>query len=257
MQAPPVFVINLPGSDDRLAEISGNLATEGLEFERVEAVDARAIVPEDHPEFDGRAMRRTMGRRMMGAELGCCLSHRKALLRFLDGDADTALILEDDARLTPGTGAVLPKLLDALTGRDWSLVNLGHPSVKMSHRVATLHRDGAAHDLLAAHYAPMGGFALLWSRLGAEDYLHRHPKITAPWDNMLQGWLCRAGGGFALSPPLVGVTDALSEIDAVAAYAATAPRARHGRHWSYPLAKQRRLWRNRAWAAINRARWQG
>ena len=243
---PPfdAFVINLDGSDDRLSEIAQNLAACGIGFTRVAAVDGRLRPPEADPDYDARAARAEMGRVLMGGEIGCFKSHRRALEAFLASGAAYGLVLEDDAELLPDTAEVLGAALDWLAAHPgWRLINIGHPELRFA---TPLARFGA-HQLVAAHYAPMGAFAILWSRAAAEEFLALSARIGAPVDNALQNWLCRAGGGLAFAPPLARVTDAASVIDDTPRDAKPA-RGNYRRGWNYGLAKQRRLWRNKLWA---------
>ena len=86
----PVYVINLDRRPDRLETIAADLGRLGLPFERVPAVDARQLPPED------RADRNPLFR---AGSKACMLSHGEALRRFLATDRDAAMILEDDAEL--------------------------------------------------------------------------------------------------------------------------------------------------------------
>ena len=93
----PVFVINLDRRPDRLDTISGDLHRLGLPFERVPAVDARLLPPED------RADRNPL---MRAGSKACMLSHSEALRRFLASESSAAMILEDDAELASDLPAV-------------------------------------------------------------------------------------------------------------------------------------------------------
>ena len=93
----PVYVINLDRRPDRLDTISGDLHRLGLSFERVPAVDARLLPPED------KADRNPL---MRAGSKACMLSHSEALRRFLASDRRAAMILEDDAELASDLPAV-------------------------------------------------------------------------------------------------------------------------------------------------------
>ena len=88
----PVYVINLDRRPDRLETISGDLGRLGLTFERVPAVDARQLPPED------RADRNPLFR---AGSKACMMSHGEALRRFLATESGAAMILEDDAEMAP------------------------------------------------------------------------------------------------------------------------------------------------------------
>ncbi len=93
----PIYVINLKGSDDRLARASEQLANQALTFERIDAVNGRELcVPQKHAVVDLHANRKKFYRPLSDGEIGCYLSHRKCWQRLLDSQHDYALVLEDD-----------------------------------------------------------------------------------------------------------------------------------------------------------------
>ncbi len=93
-----VFVINLDRARDRWARISARLDSLGLEYRRVSAVDGKTIVF-SKDNYDERAYRRLHGKLTNPNEVGCYLSHIKALSTFIATQKKYAIILEDDALL--------------------------------------------------------------------------------------------------------------------------------------------------------------
>jgi glycosyl transferase, family 25 len=90
----PIFVINLDGSTDRLDMISARLDELGLVFERVPAVRGALLSETEKRKIcPWRPWRyaRTDG------EIGCYLSHLKAIRAVADSGLERAIILEDDA----------------------------------------------------------------------------------------------------------------------------------------------------------------
>jgi glycosyl transferase, family 25 len=116
-----VYLINMDRATQRLAAMQSNLAAAGLHAERVPAVDGSTL---SFPiaEFSERSYRLLHGRRTSPAEVGCYLSHVNCVRRFLDSDADLALILEDDVSFHDG---FLDSLDRAATLTDeWDLLRL-------------------------------------------------------------------------------------------------------------------------------------
>lgn len=104
------YVINLPAARERLERMQDRLGAIGMPWTLIEGVNGRELrLP--IPEFDESAHRLMTGRRPIPAEIGCYLSHIKAIDAFLASDdrMTHALIFEDDAVF----GADLPPLLDA------------------------------------------------------------------------------------------------------------------------------------------------
>lgn len=236
MPTPPVYVINLDGSADRLASASAQLRAAGLTFERVPAFDGRGLSVAEFPDYAPAQARAYMGRPLRGGEIGCYLSHLDAARRIAAGSAPVGVVLEDDMALSPDAGALLLELADWASGQagDWDLINLGPNKHKIYTNVLTL--GSGDYTVTRAHYFPMTTTGLMWSRAGAQAFVDTHATIFAPVDNFFRHWLTRTDRGLAIWPPLVRTTGAESEIDAAAR-----ARSREGRHPLYGLIKQRRL----------------
>ena len=86
----PVYVINLERRSDRMAHMAAHLNELGLRFERIEATDVSSL------PNDGSVNRPPF---LDTGSSACLMSHRRALLAFLDSHHAGALILEDDVRL--------------------------------------------------------------------------------------------------------------------------------------------------------------
>ena len=115
------YVINLDRSPDRLTYMDDQLRELGIGYERFPAVD-RDRIDASVPEFDASGYARCHGRRFHSGEVACYLSHVGALRAFLRTDAKYALILEDDARLSPD----LMTIIEAAMARpdEWDLLRL-------------------------------------------------------------------------------------------------------------------------------------
>jgi glycosyl transferase family 25 len=247
------LMINLDRSPDRLRSAQARLSESNIAFQRVPAVDGRLLGGSNAPPMDDLAAHRNMGRPMLPGEVAACMSHALALRTFLQSNHGSCLILEDDALPRSHALPHVRRAVDHLEQHhagSWSVVQCGEVRLRMSSRARGWTDCKGTPALVKAHYFPMGAFALCWSRNGAERFLQRHDRITAPFDNQVQNWLCREGGGFALSPGVFSVTDATSDIDGSAAWSKPV-RGTTGRRTRRSLAKQRRLWTNRAFAAMH------
>lgn len=250
------LMINLDRSPCRLRSAQERFTASGIVFQRIPAIDGRLLTPHDMAGVDADAVLRSMGRTMLPGETAACMSHMRALRAFLDSGHPSCLIVEDDALPRAGALRQIKRALDHLEDHhsgSWNVLHCGDVKLRMCSREPHWIAGSGDPGLLRAHYFPMGAFALCWSRAGAQRFLQRHDRISSPFDNQVQNWLCRAGGGFALSPGAFSVTDAVSDIDGSAAWSRPI-RGRTDRPIIKSLAKQRRLWTNRAFAAMNRLR---
>jgi glycosyl transferase family 25 len=181
------WVINLDRAPARLARISAQLQRLGLPFTRLPAVDARALTPEQAAQLDEPAYRRHHGMTPVPGELGCFLSHVAVMRAFLAGDAEVALVLEDDVLLHD----TLPTVLQAL---------LQHPERWDMVKLSAVHRGTPQPvlDLAPGHHLAVmlsrvtGSSAYLINRRAAQAYLHEPGGLLPmqlPYDHVYdQGW---------------------------------------------------------------------
>lgn len=116
-----VYLINLDGAEKRREAMLAKLAAIGLSAQRVEAVDGRKLAFPS-PDFCALSYGILHGRRTSPPEIGCYLSHVECARTFIDGDADFALILEDDVIFADD---FLRTIDDAISNaRDWDILRL-------------------------------------------------------------------------------------------------------------------------------------
>ncbi len=116
-----VYVINLDRSPDRLAAVKASADVHGISFNRVVAVEGREISAEQHPGVDVERFKRVNGRNLVPGEVGCYLSHIKALDAFLADGCEIGLICEDDIAFTDDT---LPLITALAATSGWDVVKL-------------------------------------------------------------------------------------------------------------------------------------
>jgi len=98
------YFINLDRSPDRLAYMTKTLDELGLDYERVAAVDGRALSEEEIAAVYQHAP----GTQFLDpGSIACSLSHRKVWERIVAADDDYALVLEDDVIFGENAGAIL------------------------------------------------------------------------------------------------------------------------------------------------------
>lgn len=245
------YIISLSPESARSIALASKLQSQNTSYQFLEAVDGRKFDLSTFAEYDQDLARRYMGRELLGGEIGCYLSHLKAAEALLASDADCAIVVEDDAAPRADLADACHVIANRLNeiDPDWMLVNIGNSSDKINTDIASIY--GSNHQLQAAHYFPITTHGLLWSRAGAQAFVSNHAKIWAPVDNYFRHWLTRQGHGYAVNPPLVGVTGAESEI---APSQNNGKRQHNGRAWHFMLSKQKRLFVDKVIAALQRAR---
>ncbi len=177
---PPIYVINLDRDVERMASMSGSLRSLNLPFERVSAVlgkdvpDWQKLVDAD---LYGARNRLPMPR---PGEVGCYLSHLKAMEEFLRAGAPWGVILEDDVEILPGCVEVLAAL-----GKqdDWDLVKLFcfHSGLPIRKRALTPN-----HHLVVHLTRTTSSAAYVLNRRAAETLLKSMRPISEQVDHALE-----------------------------------------------------------------------
>jgi len=91
-----LYVINLERSPDRLAHLRQQFAKFGLDFTRIEAVDAWHLSAAQRQDVQSRNI---WTQELTGGEIACFLSHAKALEKFIADNLPYGVIFEDDVIL--------------------------------------------------------------------------------------------------------------------------------------------------------------
>lgn len=227
-----VYVINLDNSLSRWEKISQDLENLNASFERVSAIYGKSI--DWQAASDDNYCRSYMGRSIQPGEVGCFMSHVKALQKFIDDAEDFAIILEDDSQVSPDLLKVTDDVLARLKNSDFYAVNLGPSDYKYASVVD--HFD--KYKLYCTHRFPMLATGILWSRSGAQEFLKKFNLVSLPYDNYLRVFLTGTNKSYSVSPSIVIPADFISDIDTEGL---TKKRSQLNRSKKYFLIKQKRM----------------
>ncbi|KZW98349.1 glycosyl transferase family 25 [Pseudoalteromonas luteoviolacea] len=120
---PPIFLINLDQSEDRLKKSAKRLAEQNITFERISGVYGKSLPDSEINKHYNAQLNRERFYRVLGkGEIGCYYSHRKAWQTIVDRKLDYAIVLEDDFRIAGD----LKRVFDTLQTLkfDWKLIKL-------------------------------------------------------------------------------------------------------------------------------------
>lgn len=199
------LAINLDRSVDRLAALREQFHRSGRQFDRFSAIEPSEV--DTHPEFDDRHFRRIHNRGIRKGELGCALSHKRCLEKFLTTREEHCLIFEDDicfdAESFPTIDATIAWLAEHPNVR-WHCINLSSSYRRRFRDLVGIR----ARRLRRSWQFPLLTSALLWNRAGAEAFLdHLNANlIYTPVDNQLRLMLSRSGLGLSYDRPPVGLS---------------------------------------------------
>lgn len=176
---PPVYVINLDRDVERMASVGATLASQGMTFERLPAVIGKEL-PDWRGYVDAQAYAwRNRREEPRPGEVGCYLSHLKAMEAFLRTDAPWCVILEDDVEVLPGCAEVLRALGEK---DDWDLVKLFcfHGGAPVRKRAL-----GAGHHLVVHLTRTTSSAAYAVNRHAAQTLLKSMLPISEQVDHAL------------------------------------------------------------------------
>jgi len=115
------YVINMDSAPHRMAHMNTELDRLGIPFIRQVGIVGSEL-QHPHPDFSDWSYKYLHGRLWAPKELGCYLSHMECLKKFIESDAEYALIFEDDVTLNDG----LESLISAAMAhrREWNMLRL-------------------------------------------------------------------------------------------------------------------------------------
>ena len=172
------YVINLDRSVDRMERFEKDFASFPIPFIRVPAIEGiKLTIPVQ--DYDAFMFFAHVGRNASPGEIGCYLSHIKALKMFLESDKEFALICEDDASPTPDCYEALAQ---AITHSEtWDLLRCVIAGHAGSHRKHYPYRSLTPnHSLSTTITGMVTATAYVVNRRAAEIFV----RELVPMDNL-------------------------------------------------------------------------
>jgi glycosyl transferase, family 25 len=181
---PPVYLINLKKSPERLAKSTKRLAEQKIDFLRVEGVLGQELTEEEINQHYSKELNVSQYHTpLTKGQIGCYLSHRKAWRFIAEGDADFGIILEDDFILSGSLAAAI-ECIETLDF-PWGLIKL---AAYQSRERAIAFQKAISDDFkLVVHAKPMsGGAATALTKEAAKKLLLATNKFGRPCDTDIQ-----------------------------------------------------------------------
>ena len=178
----PIFVINLDRSVARLEHATRQLHGAGLEFERIAAIDGRAVPVPELARLCPENSRHFYAPLRVG-EIGCYLSHLRALQIAQDRGIEPFVVFEDDFELEPGFADCL---------RDVCTLGERLPdAIKLHGRRArgeVVELLPSGRRLIRSSSPPICSVCTLWTLEGARKLIRHSAALRRPIDVQVKHW---------------------------------------------------------------------
>ena len=170
------FIINLDKATERMRHMRSEIEPTAIPYTRIEAVYGPALA-EPIKGFNEKRFNVLTGKVKNLREVGCYLSHIRALEAFLESDAEYGLILEDDVKLPSN----LPQLLDKSIyhSQHWDLLRLSSSREGVFLRITELTQD---HQLVYNTKVLKNTGAYLVNRTAAKNCIQKMLPMCLPYD---------------------------------------------------------------------------
>lgn len=177
-----VLVINLARAPERRARMEAQLQDQGLDFEILTATDGRTLTEAERNLVDHKRRKAFTQYPLTDNEIGCWLSHRRAMTGLIEGGQAMAAVIEDDAALAPDFAKVLAAIEAHAGSFDVIDLHRNHKKDEFFVSCRPLLEDCA---LGRVGYAHMNNTAYVVSRQGALRFLAFAPRFVHAVDKEL------------------------------------------------------------------------
>ncbi len=199
-----ILFINLARAADRRRNMERQLTEQGLDFERLEAVDGQSITAADRGMVDEVKRRRITPYPLSDNEIGCWLSHRRALQAVAEGNDLMAVIMEDDAALAPEFAQALAAIEEQKPVFDFIFLHRKFKKGEIFIPCRMLLPGLSQGRVGPAH---MGAIAYVVSREGARKFLAYAPRFAHAVDKEIHRYWANGLDIYGLERPVVTHAD--------------------------------------------------
>lgn len=173
------YIINMDSATDRWNFARDSFAKTGIPFERMPGVNGRAMTL-PIPEFNEAQWRRRHGKLPNMGQIGCYLSHIRAMQRFLATGHEYGIICEDDILVAENLKSIL---LQAIEHRStWDILRLA--GFHNAHPIA-YSKLGNGYSLAVNQTRLCGTGAYMVNRKAANTLVDKLLPMSLPIDHAL------------------------------------------------------------------------
>lgn len=207
---PPIWVISLERATERREKVRAAFTALGLPITILDAVDGRALTPEQVSRYSHWRACFEFGRGLSQGELGAALSHLMVYERMVHDKIPVVAVFEDDVEPGPD----LPGLL-ASSGHlppDWEVVNLRTTFAWSEPQPVDTAPIADGYRVCTYGRTPLGAVGYLINLAGARRVLAAAYPVGLPSDELL--FRPRPAGltRYGVEPSPLGHRDVESEV---------------------------------------------
>lgn len=201
-----IILINLARATDRREKMVSQFEAFHISYEIMEATDGRQLTSTDRSIIDNRARRAITAYPMTDNEIGCWISHRRAIEMIAKGSDSMGVIVEDDVLISPDFTRVLEALETHEDGRHFDFIFL-HRKHKHNEVFAYCRTLIDGYAIGRVGLAHMGCQAYVISRKGAKKFLARGPVFAHAVDKEIHRYWANNLDVYGLEHPIVEHAD--------------------------------------------------
>jgi glycosyl transferase family 25 len=199
-----IILINLARATDRRAKMQAQFAALNLPFEILEATDGRKITDKERNLVDNNLRRRISPYPLTDNEIGCWLSHRRAIESVAKGTENMAAIVEDDTAIFPDFGKVCNAIENK--GGTFDFIFL-HRQFKRNEVFVPCRRILPENQIGRVGPMSMGCHTYIVSRDGAAKFLARGNRFAHAVDKEIHRYWVSRLNIFGLENPVAKHAD--------------------------------------------------
>lgn len=176
-----IYFISLKSAPGRLNNFLKLAQSFHLSPTIIEAIDGKSLSDAAVEQAGYQRVFTKTSRALTRAEVGCLLSHRKALTEFLNSDHEFSVILEDDAVFNADFVELLPHLC-AMNG-NWEVLKLENREIEPQMlQVMQCHQ----YQVFSPRSPHLGSTAILYTRSGAQKTLNMNQRFSVAFDTQFK-----------------------------------------------------------------------
>jgi len=174
------YVINLDRSKKRWQRINEHLESLGIKVQRITAVYGAAIPDEEIARYCPPVLnQKQFFMPLKSAEIGCFLSHMRALETFVnESEKSYVMVLEDDVEFIGDIEQYKDQWLDAVQGQDAKMLKL-YSRHKVKGDLVYSQHD---YSTIRPRIVPLGTQATIYNRAAAIKLLDSYGQFGMPID---------------------------------------------------------------------------